>query len=339
MKKLGLLAGVLTLASLVIPVAASPASATPVPLPGTYAEQLGGTWYCFGQKVTISKPDYSNSDFAAFYGTSGTDVILGTEGRDIIQASPGDVVCGRGGNDQIRIWDSADASVRTKIDAGVGDDLILSDQAAWDEVDASPPDWEPSVGLTTGNILEIHAGPGSDTIDHAYGSNGSNDNGRQGNDQIFTDGGADTVDCGAGKYDVLHRIPGESVAKTGCEKAVDATAYATFAKFKANTGSWSMVCPGQPSKTATWYVSSTSYGATNPCQHELDFAFGPIGGPEWSVIHVVPATKFVLKGQLAKDGFYRMIAFQDFDCSSDPNAIDYVTHANGTVTVFDCSNY
>src|SRR5437879_3677437 len=111
-KKLGLLAGVVTLASALIPLSATAASASPVPLSGTYAEQLGGTWYCFGQKVTISEPDSSTGDSAAFYGTPGKDVILGTEGNDLILVSPGDVVCGRGGNDQIRIFDSADASVR-----------------------------------------------------------------------------------------------------------------------------------------------------------------------------------------------------------------------------------
>jgi RTX calcium-binding nonapeptide repeat (4 copies) len=200
-KKLGIvLAGGMTVVSaLVLPVA------SPV---GTRAAGAAvyqnGSWYCFGHKATKTVPDaayptdkygpgwneYSTADNP--YRGSVHDVIVGTDGNDVFyDVSPGDVVCGRGGNDDFVVSPWINPKLkwnRVRIDAGKGNDVVETT----DDDLSGPGPWA---------TWEIHTGPGNDRVE-----------GGPGNDEIFLDSSATKpsgaqynqkeVSCGTGA-DVL----------------------------------------------------------------------------------------------------------------------------------------
>ena len=162
-KKLGLLAGVLTLASALLPLAGSPAGAvdTVTSINSQVTVPAGGYYTCFGRRATITDArktstmeyvvvGYDENDdsimawqkvyggpknmnrgahhtgtFNVYYGTPGDDVIIGTGKMDYIIGNGGhDRICALDGNDIVEVGGSSDTPGWVQVDGGRGDDYL-----------------------------------------------------------------------------------------------------------------------------------------------------------------------------------------------------------------------
>jgi Ca2+-binding RTX toxin-like protein len=197
-----------------------------------------GSWYCFGQKATKAVPDvagywYTDSHGVkqwsppVFNGTPGKkDVIVTTESADEIWGiQTGDIVCSRGGDDTVQAGDTfvnpKTGWNRIKVDLGAGNDVFDVSNEGFDE------------NLRQTGVVEVHGGPGNDTID-----------GGEGNDLLFPDGydrnttnpidpgrHFDAINCGDGTDKILYSTT-SSWGALACEAQGRTSAYQSHAQFR-----------------------------------------------------------------------------------------------------------
>jgi hypothetical protein len=225
MKKLGLLAGAITLASAaLIPLTSAVAGAVPFNnYPVNYRLSEPGTYYCFGDKATIldaKKTSYSyvtdhdgttpdqvetvhggpsqqswgahhTGIYNVFYGTPGDDVIVGTGKNDLI--------IGGGGHDKICALDGNDV-VLVGANTGAGNVGNRDDTPGWIQVDGGRGN-DLILGASINNAgvsLRAFGGPGQDTLEGGPG-NDSLDGGKELNMLYGGASHTDTDTCSSGK--------------------------------------------------------------------------------------------------------------------------------------------
>lgn len=127
----------------------------------TYSRAEGLRLDARSGKATSSTGSDSFDSFSVFFGTSGTDTLIGSDRSEWFYGRGGaeDVVHGLGGDDHIRVIGDLDATIW----AGAGNDTVEQN----------------------GGTARIHLGDGDDRVEYFYRAHGSSWAGGPGADTIY----------------------------------------------------------------------------------------------------------------------------------------------------------